>query len=321
MSEATTTDQLTILGKAFGDKLRLTVLRVLSTESLGVMALSEVFGMRQPAMSHHLKVLLQAGLVTTRKEGNTIFYQRALPPTNSCHEGIIRAFFTAVDHTTLSEELTKRLESIGQQRAEWSRQFFVRHADVLRKQQELIADHALYAEGITTLLRQTSFPSRALALEIGPGEGAFLKTLSEQFATVHAVDNCQNMLRYSQQRANDEKLNNITFHLGEIHELDNLNRQFDCIVANMVLHHISSPATMILQAIQLLKPGGNFLISELCRHDQEWARSSCGDLWLGFSPEELGQWAEQAGFINCDAQYLALRNGFQIQVRCFTRPA
>ncbi|WP_330927284.1 metalloregulator ArsR/SmtB family transcription factor [Candidatus Sororendozoicomonas aggregata] len=321
MPEITTTDQLATFGKAFGDKLRLSVLRVLRTESLGVLALSEVFGMRQPAMSHHLKVLLQAGLVTTRKEGNTIFYRRALPPANSCHEGIIRAFFTAVDRTGLSEELTKRLNSIQQQRAEQSRQFFVRNADVLSKQQELIADHGLYAEGMTILLGQTSFPASALAVEIGPGEGAFLKTLSQQFARVYAVDNCQTMLRCSQQRANDEKLDNVKFHLGEIHELDNLNNQCDCIVANMVLHHVPSPAAMIPRALALLKPGGSFLVSELCRHDQEWTRSSCGDLWLGFSPEELSQWAEQAGFINCDAQYLALRNGFQIQVRRFTRPA
>ena len=320
MPETTTIDQLAILGKALGDQLRLTILRVLSTESLGVLALSEVFDMRQPAMSHHLKVLLQAGLVTTRKEGNTVFYRRALPPSGSCHEGIIRAFFTTVDSTELSAELTTRLDSIQQQRAEQSRQFFVRHADILRKQQELIADHALYAEGMTALLAQTEFPANSLALEIGPGEGAFLKTLSQQFASVYAVDNCQDMLRCSEQRVNDEKLSNVEFHLGEIHELANLNNQFDCIVANMVLHHVPSPATMLPQAIQLLKPGGSFLISELCRHDQEWARSSCGDLWLGFSPEELSQWAEQAGFMNSDAQYLALRNGFQIQIRRFTRP-
>lgn len=79
MSESGSVEQLAALGKAYGDVLRLEILRVLSTDSFGVLELSSLFDMRQPAMSHHLKVLSQAGLVSTRKEGNTIFYRRALP--------------------------------------------------------------------------------------------------------------------------------------------------------------------------------------------------------------------------------------------------
>ena len=89
-----------------------------------------------------------------------------------------------------------------------------------------------------------------------------------------------------------------------------MTSQFDCIVANMVLHHVPSPAGIFSQAGRLLKPGGSFLISELCRHDQEWAKTSCGDLWLGFSPDDLSLWAQHAGFVNGDSQYLGLRNGF-----------
>ena len=124
LSETVAIEQLAVLGKAFGDQLRLGILRVLSTESLGVLELSDVFNMRQPAMSHHLKVLSQAGLVTTRKEGNTVFYRRALPPSGSSQEAIVRSLFAAVDETLLSDELNSRLTKIQQQRAEQSQQFF-----------------------------------------------------------------------------------------------------------------------------------------------------------------------------------------------------
>ncbi|MAB98807.1 MAG: ArsR family transcriptional regulator, partial [Pseudomonadaceae bacterium] len=71
-------DELAALCKAGGDPLRLNVLRALSNDSFGVLELAQIFDIGQSGMSHHLKVLAQAGLVATRREGNAIFYRRAL---------------------------------------------------------------------------------------------------------------------------------------------------------------------------------------------------------------------------------------------------
>ena len=68
---------LAALCKASADSLRLQVLRVLRNDSFGVSELCTLFDMRQPALSHHLKVLAGAGLVATRREGNSIFYRRS----------------------------------------------------------------------------------------------------------------------------------------------------------------------------------------------------------------------------------------------------
>ena len=312
-------DQLASLGKASGDILRLQILRVLSTESLGVLELSGVFDMRQPAMSHHLKVLALAGLVSTRKEGNTVFYRRALPPSGSILENTVRALFQAVDEIPVSAEHSERLESIKEQRAEQSRVFFARHVEEFRQHQELIADHELYARTVADMIASTTFPDNALAMELGPGEGAFLETLSRNFKAVYAVDNSDEMLALSGERVAKEKLANVKCVFGEIQSLTHLQGQFDCIVANMVLHHVPSPADIFARAARLLKPGGSLLVSDLSQHDQSWVRESCGDLWLGFSAEELSQWAEDADLFNGESQYLGLRNGFQIQVRRFFR--
>ncbi|MEQ9209884.1 MAG: ArsR family transcriptional regulator, partial [Pseudomonadales bacterium] len=61
------------------------------------------------------------------------------------------------------------------------------------------------------------------------------------------------------------------------------------------------------------------LICDLDKHDQEWARDACGDLWLGFAPEEIGGWCKDAGLHEGRGQYLALRNGFKVQVREFIK--
>ena len=58
--------------KASADQLRLEILQALQHESYGVLELCALFSIKQSAMSHHLKVLSKAQLVTTRREGNAI---------------------------------------------------------------------------------------------------------------------------------------------------------------------------------------------------------------------------------------------------------
>jgi SAM-dependent methyltransferase len=92
------------------------------------------------------------------------------------------------------------------------------------------------------------------------------------------------------------------------------------VVINMVLHHTPAPGEVLRDVAGCLAPGGVVLVTDLCRHDQGWARENCGDLWLGFDPHELAQWADAAGLNDIASVYLAQRNGFQVQVRLFGRP-
>ena len=81
----------------------------------------------------------------------------------------------------------------------------------------------------------------------------------------------------------------------------------------------ASPAVVLADLAAALRPGGGLLLTDLCAHDQGWAREACGDLWLGFAPEELSRWAQEAGLAEGESVYLAQRNGFRIQVRVFHR--
>ena len=76
-------DNLAAFLKAAGDPLRLEVLQVLGQNSFGVLELCEIMAMKQSGMSHHLKVLAQGGLVERRREGNSIYYRRSLPPAHA----------------------------------------------------------------------------------------------------------------------------------------------------------------------------------------------------------------------------------------------
>ena len=84
---------------------------------------------------------------------------------------------------------------------------------------------------------------------------------------------------------------------------------------------IFNPADALKQMANLLQPGGSLLVTDLCSHNQNWAREACGDLWLGFEQDDLARWATAAGLVPGESLYVGLRNGFQIQVRHFQRPA
>ena len=62
---------------------------------------------------------------------------------------------------------------------------------------------------------------------------------------------------------------------------------------------------MLADVAAALKPGGVLLLTDLCAHDQAWTREACGDLWLGFEPEELARWAADAGLAQGESVYLA----------------
>lgn len=63
------------VGRALADPKRLCVLESLAIGELSVSDLSTRVGCQVPNMSQHLAVLRRAGLVTSRRDGNTILYR------------------------------------------------------------------------------------------------------------------------------------------------------------------------------------------------------------------------------------------------------
>lgn len=61
--------------KAMGDPVRMRILRMLARNGeMCVCRIIPELGMSQPAVSHHLAVLRNAGLVSSRKEGLRVHY-------------------------------------------------------------------------------------------------------------------------------------------------------------------------------------------------------------------------------------------------------
>lgn len=310
---------LASLCKASADPLRLQVLRVLCEDSFGVSELCSIFAIRQPSLSHHLKVLASAGLVTTRREGNSIFYRRNGLGQRAELEALQSSIFDTVDTIELPRAIADRLQALYRKRETNSRNFFRDNAHKFRQQQDLIASYEQYADEVAQLLRDAPLADHNTALEVGPGDGAFLLELGARFRRVVALDNAEVMLSQALARTEAAGLTNIEFVHGDTTSPELAGLQADCAVINMVLHHTPAPGAILRDVASCLAPGGVVLVTDLCSHDQGWARENCGDLWLGFDPQQLSRWAKEAGLDEIACVYLAQRNGFQIQVRLFGR--
>jgi DNA-binding transcriptional ArsR family regulator len=67
------------VARALGDPKRLCVLESLAAGELSVGDLATRVACQVPNMSQHLSVLRSAGLVTARRDGNTVYYRLADP--------------------------------------------------------------------------------------------------------------------------------------------------------------------------------------------------------------------------------------------------
>ena len=86
--------KLAELFKILGDPTRLKIVEILLENEMCVNHIAETMGMGQSAISHQLRVLRQACLVTYRKEGKTAYYS-----LNDDHvEGLVRMGMDHVSH-------------------------------------------------------------------------------------------------------------------------------------------------------------------------------------------------------------------------------
>lgn len=314
MSAAEELQDLTHYCKATADQQRLQILRVLSRESFGVLELCSILDVAQPALSHHLKILANAELVETRRQGTSIYYRRALVHLDDPFRGLRQSLFDTMDQTSINQKVEARIKTIYDTRHIQAKSFFEKNAHLFQENQNLIAEYADYSQCITDVLDNEQFNTTDTVVEVGPGDSDLILALADRFAHITAIDNNQEMLGKSRIKSaiNDKK--NVTFQSGELHDFQG---SCELIVLNMVLHHLAAPVNFFHVAKRCLSSQGKILIIELCAHDQDWTRDTCGDLWLGFDPAELDTWAMAAGFKQGQSVYLGLKNGFQVQVRTY----
>jgi ArsR family transcriptional regulator len=78
--------------KAIADPYRLKILASLAfTEEVCVCDFTDVLPLNQPTVSHHLKILRDAGLVTCDRRGTWVYYRRAIDAAKRLKDALAQA--------------------------------------------------------------------------------------------------------------------------------------------------------------------------------------------------------------------------------------
>lgn len=80
--------------KALSDPNRVKIVKMLQAREMCVCEIRAALGLAQPTISKHLKVLEDAGLVTSRKEGLWVNYRVTVSPENEYGRAMLRALPT-----------------------------------------------------------------------------------------------------------------------------------------------------------------------------------------------------------------------------------
>lgn len=316
---AFTLNSLAAFYKAAGDELRLKVLQALGNNSFAASELSTLLALSQSRLSHHLKVLTQAGLVEARREGNTLFYRRRLPDweASPITAAAQQALFHSLNQMALDPDMQAAFELIEQARSAKSQAYFA--SQDTRLQEDPFLAYSQDYQALAASMLQRALPQGGEALlEIGPGEGQFLAKVAKHFQYLLGIERSPAQLQRAKKLLQAQGVN---AQLEQGHWPNQAPaQQFDAVVLNMVLHHMAHPADALIAAARRLKPNGVLIITELCAHQQLWTQTNYGHVWLGFHEQDLQHWLASAGLEAQECQFMALGNGFQLQVRSFTHP-
>ncbi len=278
--------------KALADETRLRIYRILTNHELNVNEIVEVLLMGQSRVSRHLKILTESTLLSCRRDGSFVYYQAEQDEEKrSLIDFIIKSKYQ-------KDEVLNDLQSaetIVAERKEKTRVFFNNVAatwDDLK--QDLFGDFDLN-HVLTNNIYKDNDKAKTI-VDLGCGTGELLSLMNMRVKNCIGVDSSPKMLELAKKRfANIEE--EYEFRLGELEHLPVKEKEADCAVINMVLHHIAVPSQVIYEAIRVLKPGGSLLIADFAKHTSKSIKERFGGSWMGFEREEIEKWLTDAGFI------------------------
>lgn len=297
--------------KALADETRLRLMAVLLEQELNVGELVALFGMGQSRISRHLKILAEAGLLRSRRDGLWVFYSAA-----SVGQG--RALLDAVKGLLAQDPAFDAQRSAAlalvRERAAATKRFF----DSIAGDWETLRSNIL---GELDLAKEVAsrMPACAVALDLGCGTGDLLEALLAKAENVIGVDASAKMLELARKRF-ARRAETVSLRIGELEHLPVRDAEAGFAVACMSLHHLSAPGAAVAEAGRALASGGIFLAADFEKHDNERMREAYGDRWLGFSSEEMNGWIEAAGLRPLEDARFAVNQGLTVRVALAEKP-
>jgi ubiquinone/menaquinone biosynthesis C-methylase UbiE len=142
-------------------------------------------------------------------------------------------------------------------------------------------------------------------LEIGCGTGSTAIAHAPYVRHIRATDISDKMVEIASGKADAAGVQNVTFEVVAIEDLDAANETYDAVLALSLLHLLEDRETAITRIHDVLRPGGIFVSNTVCLGDSmRWFRFVAPiSRWLGvfplvrvFTRNELENSLKRAGF-------------------------
>lgn len=271
------------------DLTRSRLLLLLDRNELTVSELCAVLQLPQSTMSRHLKTLLDAGWVSSRREGTSRYYALMLEGRGPAARRLWTLLRDQVGSSAAADQDARRLKAVISRRQSTSRDFFESAAGQWDKLREDLFGRASYLGALPALLD----PSWTLG-DLGCGTGQVAAALAPFVGRVVAVDRSGEMLQAARRRLREHT--NVEVRRGELESLPIGDAELDAATLVLVLHHLPDPAEALREASRTLRPGGRLMLCDMLPHDREEYRRQMGHVWLGFSEAQVAGLLADAGF-------------------------
>lgn len=277
---------------ALGDATRLRIVHLLRAMELAVGEIAQVVGQSQPRVSRHIRILVEAGLVERRKEGNWVFL--ALSRDDSLSP--LFALFDRVSHSD-SEALWQaadlaRLAAVRNDRSRAADEYFAQHAEEWDAIRSL---HISELEVETAMQVMLSGQRMGHLVDIGTGTGRMIQLFGPDATRVTAIDRSPDMLRLARAKLPVDSPDKFRLVMGDFTALPLDDAVADTIIFHQVLHYAQAPETVIVEAARVLNHDGRLLIADFAPHQREELRVRDQHARLGFSDAQMQGWFAAAG--------------------------
>ncbi len=276
--------------RAMAEGTRLRMLALLRHGELTVTDLTEILGQSQPRVSRHLRLLVDAGLVTKHREGTWAFFR--IVDTGG-HFALLTSALATVDATdpVIATDL-ERLSIVRGRRAAAANEYFERIAPIWDEERSL---HAAAATVEGVILDVIGDRPLGRVLDVGTGTGRMLQLLADRADRAVGLDASHSMLSVA--RANLERLGVQGWELrqGDVHSPPLERASFDLVVVHQVLHYLDDPARALAEVGGLVAPSGRLLVVDFAPHRHDFLRAAAHRR-LGFTHDQLRDWFDQVGF-------------------------
>lgn len=286
------------LYRLLGEPLRLRLLALAHSEELSVGELAELLTESQPNVSRHAALLRQSGVLLDRREGTRVYVR--VSPTAAQDPVVADALHTGRTLCERDGSLT-RIAEVVRSRDHHTREFFEQPTGGTSPQ-ELARELPAYLFALGQVMT-----SHGLAVDAGTGDGSLLDVLAPLFDRVVALDRSQAQLAQAHRRVTARGYSNVELLRGEIDGVEvrqTVGSGADAVVCSRVLHHSPLPRKAVGALAELTRPGGVLVLIDYLRHQDEQMRDRQADVWMGFSAEELEEFAQAAGLVEVLARQI-----------------